>query len=133
MSLPSLPQQNRSKEADFGVRLRQLIKKGIISRTSGIEIKHTRGAKSFNLREWKANQRAHAHMIQSDEGCLIRVVGHNGEPDYIFMKREKAYVVIQYPHAFYIISANLLADETGPSLSESRASVLEQMSQTGTG
>ena len=37
---------------------------------------------------------------QSDSGVLIRVQGTNGEPDYLFLKKQQSYVVIKYPEWF---------------------------------
>ena len=67
-------------------------------------------------------------MIQSKNGCLIRVHGTKGEPDYIFLREEPVYVLVQYPDNFYIIPSDLfkLEEKTSlrKSLTESRAMAL---------
>lgn len=127
--LPPLPKQNKQKEANFGVRLRRWVESMPDLTTGSLEIKHTRGKPSFPFREFKPEQQAFAHMIEfGEKGCLIRVQGTNGEPDYIFMKKEPAYVVIRYPDYFYAIRVKDFIEEkktsTRKSLVESRAAAI---------
>lgn len=105
MKLPLLPKQYKQKEADFGIEFRHSIKRNPIE-TSSIELKHTRGKDSFPFSEFKPKQEAYAKKIESDEGVLIRVQGVNGEPDYIYLRNEIAYITIKYPKGSVMITVN---------------------------
>ena len=86
------------------------------------ELKHTRGSTTFNVKEWKEEQRDHALACKSDEGNLMRFSsGTTGMPDYGFYRNAYAYVVIKYPKAFYVIDADDLAKHPGRSLKETDA------------
>lgn len=125
MELPDLPKQNKKQEADFGLELRKWIHLLGLENCS-FELKHTRGKKSFYLKELKNEQIAYASKIESDEGQLIRVIGSNGEPDYIYLRKRPAYTIIKYPHNFYIIRTIdlLLERSNSKSISEDRAKIL---------
>lgn len=110
MELPKLPQQNKTREMDFGVRLANWLAKNPIS-TASIEIKHTRGKNYFNYSELSDKQIAYAQVISGSQGVLIRVEGHNGEPDYIWMREEPAYIAIRYPGNTCLITINNLLYE----------------------
>ena len=65
------------------------------------ELKHTRGSTTFNVKEWKEEQRDHALACKSDEGNLMRFSsGTTGMPGYGFYRNAYAYVVIRFPRAF---------------------------------
>ena len=86
------------------------------------ELKHTRGSTTFNIKEWKEEQRDHALACKSDEGNLMRFSsGTTGMPDYGFYRNAYAYVVICFPKAFYVIDADDLAKHPGRSLKETDA------------
>ncbi len=42
---------------------------------------------------------------------MIRVIGFNGEPDYIWMRSEPAYIVIKYPDCFVLIGWEIFNNE----------------------
>lgn len=89
------------------------------------ELKDTRGSATFNVKEWKEEQRDHALACKSDDGNLMRFSsGTTGMPDYGFYRNAYAYVVIRYPKAFYIIDSDDLAKWQLKSLKESEAEVL---------
>jgi len=89
------------------------------------ELKHTRGSTTFNVKEWKEEQRDHALACKSDEGNLMRFSsGTTGMPDYGFYRNAYAYVVIKYPKAFYVIDADDLTRWKLKSLKESEAEIL---------
>lgn len=111
MFLPDLPKQNKKREADFGVRLKNWLKKHPLKVSSSLEIKHSRGKDYLNYHEVAQEQLAYASLVGSDAGVLIRVEGHNGEPDYIFMRKSPAYFVIQYPDFACIIRAAVFKEE----------------------
>lgn len=120
--LPSLPKQHKQPEADFGVDLKHWFEKNK-PLTSSLEIKHTRGKNSFSFRELKEEQIAFAKRISSDKGAWIRTLGQNGEPDYIWMRNEIAYIPIRYPKGFVFITIDniLFEKEKRKSLSWERA------------
>jgi penicillin-binding protein-related factor A (putative recombinase) len=119
--LPPLPKQNEKKEADFGLVFRHWIEENKMD-TCAFELKHTRGEDSLPFREVKAEQIAYATEIESDEGCLIRVIGHNGEPDYIYMRKEPAYFLIRYQEFYCIVRRSSFLEERNTSTRKSLTS-----------
>ena len=99
--LPPLPQQNRKKEADFGITFRSWLKSNPMTSCS-FELKHTRGKNNFPFNELKSEQIVYA--INIVKGSLIRVQGLQGEPDYVYLKNVPAYIVIKYPLFFCLIT-----------------------------
>ena len=120
-TLPPLTKQNEKKEADFGVVFRHWIEDNKMD-TCAFELKHTRGEDSLPFREVKAKQIAYATEIESDKGCLIRVIGHNGEPDYIYLRKEPAYFLIRYPEFYCIVKRSQFLDERASSKRKSLTS-----------
>ena len=93
-------------------------------KTSSYEMKDTRGKNYLDLREVKDAQLDYANAIKSDRGVFIRVQAlSGGEPDYIYLRNEPAWIVIKYPKCFCIIDATILQDEkkTAKRLDEIRA------------
>lgn len=122
--LPNLPKQNKQHESDFSVIFEKWFDPKKFESCS-IELKDTRGAKVFNLKEWKQKQRTHAFKNKSDGGNLIRTaIGSVGMADMHFLRNAYAYVVIKYPKAFYVIDSDDLAKWKLKSLKESEAEVL---------
>ena len=113
-------------EANFGLTFRSWFRANKKKFESCVfELKHTRGAATFNVKEWKQGQRDHALACKSDEGNLMRFSsGTTGMPDYGFYRNAYAYVVIRFPRAFYIIDADDLARWKLKSLKESEAEIL---------
>lgn len=101
--LPPLPQQNKKKEANFGVALKHLTEKEKPN-TCSLEAKHTHGKDYLLFSEVSNSQIAFANSISSPNGAWIRVQGINGEPDYIWLKNTPAYIVIRYPKGIAHIS-----------------------------
>lgn len=129
MELPELPKQNKKKEADFGVKFRHIIEKKNPNKDYAFELKHTRGKKTFPFSEVKEKQIVWANKIK--KGAFIRVIGMNGEPDYIWMKGRQTYVVIKYPKNHYIITMESFIKEkemtiNSKSLTEKRASEISE-------
>lgn len=114
------------KEADFSLVFKSWFRANKKKFDSCVfEIKHTRGAATFNVKEWKEEQRDHALACKSDDGNLMRFSsGTTGMPDYGFYRNAYAYVVIKYPKAFYVIDADDLNAWKLKSLKESEADVL---------
>lgn len=113
-------------ESSFGLVFRSWFRANKKKFESSIfELKDTRGASTFNIKEWKEEQSDHALACKSDEGNLMRFSsGTTGMPDYGFYRNAYAYVVIKYPKAFYIIDADDLNAWKLKSLKESEAEVL---------
>lgn len=115
--LPELPKINKKKEADFGVKFRHYIMANPMKLQCWYELKDTRGAKSFNLKEWKQHQRDFADSLKySQKGILIRTDGVAGLPDYHYAYKEPTFVAINYPQGFVIIEAETLAMVNSKSL-----------------
>lgn len=110
----------KKKEAQFGLVIRSWIKANAkLMRTCSIELKDTRGEKTFKLREFKEAQENYADAItNSSKGVLIRAEGVEGLPDYIYIKEEPSFVAIRFPEGFVFIGAGTLG------LEKSRAKTL---------
>ena len=81
------------------------------------EMKDSRGKKTFNLKEWKEEQRDYAEALKySKKGVLVRTEGSTGLPDYKYAYHEPTFVVINFPQGFLIIGAETLALHTGKSI-----------------
>jgi len=83
-------------------------------KTCSYEIKDARGKDYLNFSEVKQEQIDYALAIQSDRGVLMRTVAvSTGMPDYLYMRKEKAYIVIKFKSGFVIIPIqNFLACKT---------------------
>ena len=95
-------------EANFGLVFRSWFRANKKKFESCVfELKDTRGAVTFSVKEWKEEQRDHALACKSDEGNLMRFSsGTTGMPDYGYYRNAYAYVVIKYSKAFYVIDAD---------------------------
>lgn len=105
MTLPALPKQNKKKEADFGLYLRRWLKEHP-QFSMAMELKQTEG-NSIPFKEVKDEQLAYAFKIRSNEGVLIRVLGTNGEPDYIWLRNMPSYIFVKFPKFFCAISPDV--------------------------
>jgi hypothetical protein len=101
--LPELPKQNKHREADFGVSIKEKYDPLI---TSSIELKDTGEKDYLNFSEVTDAQIAYALAIQSSKGVWVRTLGLNGQPDYIFMRNEPARIAIKYPNGISVIEIN---------------------------
>lgn len=113
------------REAKFGTLLRHWCKANADNLdTCGLELKHTT-ANSLPFGALADNQIDFGNAITNSQGVLIRVQGTNGEPDYIWMRKEPAYVVIRYPNCFCILTIDAFVKEKATSkrrsLTSSRA------------
>ena len=110
-------------EANFGLTFRSWFRANKKKFDSSVfELKDTRGSATFNVKEWKEEQRDHALACKSDEGNLMRFSsGTTGMPDYGFYRNAYAYVVIKYPKAFYVIDADDLMEHPHKTLKETDA------------
>lgn len=130
MSLPELPRQNKQKEASFGVDFRYDIEEISPPKTICFELKHTRGKDSFPFSEVKDKQIAYARKIK--KGCLVRIQGVSGEPDYIWLAGVDTYVSIKYASgkSYHIEMEQFVKQKetsTKKSLSEDQAKAITSM------
>ena len=127
MNLPELPKKNKKREANFGIEFRAWLKNNPMSSAS-FELKQTDTALAFS--EVGDNQIAYGLQVQ--KGVLIRVQGVSGEPDYVYLNKASAYVVIKYGSgAFYIIHMKAFVSERDTSdrksLTEERARAIAML------
>lgn len=91
-------------------------------------MKDTRGKGYLPFSEVKDEQINWGLRISSPKGALIRVIGLNGQPDFIWMRNAPAWIVIRYPKKFEVISVRAFDMERRKtehkSLSSSRAAAI---------
>lgn len=111
--LPELPKKRIRREADFGLRFRKwIIGKNPEMKTAAFEHKTTRGKDYLPFSEVKDIQIVHGLKIKG-KGDLIRVQsGTIGAPDYIWLKGEPAFIVIEYPSGFVLVDVAVFYNES---------------------
>lgn len=117
----------QKKETKSSILFRHWIHSTPYYSTASFEMKDTRGKSYLYLAEIKSAQIDYGLAIKnSDKGVLIRTTGVEGLPDYIYLRKEPACVVIKYPTALYIIDIEKIVKEKkkSKSLTEARASVI---------
>lgn len=124
--MPPLTKQNKSKEADFGVKFRKWW--NTTKLLGSFELKYVRTGNSFPFSELHDEQIA-IGLQTIDKGCLVRVSsGTIGAADYYGLQSFPVYIVIKYARHFYIISLETLLLEKQrskkKSLSEDRAEAI---------
>jgi hypothetical protein len=113
-------------ESKFSILFRHWIKAN--PQISGTyEMKDSKGKDYINFSEVTEDQINYGLAINSNKGTFIRVQAINGgEPDYVYFRNSPAYIVINYPKTFSIISIGtfILEKERSKrkSLTEQRAS-----------
>lgn len=75
------------------------------------EAKDSRGKNGLPFSEVKDRQIDYGLAAKSDKGVLIRVLGVNGEPDYVYLRRASAWIVVKYPKALEIIDVEAFDSE----------------------
>jgi len=112
----------KKHEANFGLKFRRWLMANPIKIPCWFELKDTRGNKSFNLKEWKDEQRNFAEALRfSKKGILVRTEGTPGVPDYKYAYQEPTFVVIKYNEGFVLIEAETLKMQKSTSLSWDKA------------
>jgi len=119
--LPELPKQNKKQETAFGLKLREWIEKNLRV-TCSMETKDSRGKDYLNFNDVTEGQVNFAIAINSDKGVLIRVTGLDGEPDFVYLRNEPAYIVVKYPRCFCLIDIKTFVLEKGRSKAKSLTS-----------
>lgn len=92
----------KKREADFGVLFRHWIKANP-RYSCACELKQTE-KKSIPFEALAQHQVDYLTAINSNAGTLIRVQGVNGEPDYVYLRNEPAYVFVKFPGEFHGIA-----------------------------
>lgn len=101
--MPPLPKQNKEEEAKFGLDLKKSLSKHPLPVTTFIELKQTE-KDSIPFSCITSQQIAYANNISSDEGILIRIIGSDGQPDYVWARNSPSYLGIKYPKGSVYIS-----------------------------
>lgn len=96
-------------EAKFGIYLRHYLKANPLH-TCAIETKQTE-KDSIPFDCVKEEQLIYGMAIRSDKGVLIRTVGVEGLPDYVYLRKEPSYIVIKYPKSMHLISVETFIKE----------------------
>ncbi len=100
----------KKREASFGILLRHWLKANPEFETSAFELKQTtEDYISFDC--FEPGQVDWLQTIKSNKGVLVRTRGGGGEPDYIWMKEDYAYIVIRFPKCFTIIDIDDFLNE----------------------
>ena len=102
--LPDLPKTKQDQEAEFGLLFRKWINahKDYFDESCSFELKHTRGEDYLPYDELGAAQIAYASKI-TGEGVLVRVIGSDGQPDYIWMRHAPSHIAIRYPKFWCVL------------------------------
>jgi len=108
-----LPRINNHKEADFGLVVRRHIEKEPFDFTFTLELKDTRGKKSFNMRELKQEQ----INFGLKKIKLVRNRDEGGVSDYTYHYGDTGIVAIRYPQGFVFITMETISLVTTKSLS----------------
>ena len=111
----------KKREADFGVLFRHWIKANP-RYSCALELKQTEG-NYIPFECLPQHQIDYLLAINSDKGVLVRVQGINGEPDYIYLRNEPAYVFVKYPGEFHGIAISQWVDEKERSYKAKRRSL----------
>lgn len=118
MTLPTLPKQNKSKEADFGLVFRKWWNKNPLH--GEIELKDTRGEPSFAFSELSHEQEVIANLATSKRGVLVRrASGTTGGADYSGLVQSPYWIAIRFPKMWCIISFETLILERDTSKQKS--------------
>lgn len=104
--LPDLPQQNKHKEAEAGIKFRHWIDKNPYM-TATFEMKYAHANNSLPFSEVKQKQIDYANAIRSDKGVLIRNRDGEGLPDYTYLRNEPSYIVVKFKKCFVFIPPDL--------------------------
>ncbi len=75
-------------------------------------MKDTRGKEYLPFSAVEDEQINYALAIKhSEKGVLIRVVGLDGQPDFIYLRKEPAFVVIKYPSKIVMVDIDAFVEE----------------------
>lgn len=97
------------REAKFSLYLRHWLKANPFY-SCALEVKQTE-TDSLPFSAITENQLDYGSAIESDKGTLIRIQGVNGEPDYIYLRKTPAYIVIKFLRVFCLIDVSVFIKE----------------------
>lgn len=115
----------QKKEADFGILFRHwIMSQPRLPKSASLEIKDSRGKDYIPYREIEDSQiRSGLASKIGPKGNLIRVAaGTVAAPDYIWLYKACAYVIIKYPKCFCLIDVETLQLEKDKSTRKSLTS-----------
>lgn len=99
----------------------------IVTQSSPWEVKHTRGAKTFNTNEIEEHQMDNLIAATTQEGCTYKIpdFGPSFPPfDVLHYKNTPSYVIVVFPTTTYVIEIKVLLlyiEKNGTSLPEADA------------
>lgn len=117
------------KEADMTTRINKWFPI-IVPQSSPWEVKHTRGANTFNLNEIAEHQYDNLLASTTQEGCTYKIpdFGPSFPPfDVLHYKNTPAYVIIVFPSVTYVLEIRDIMqyiEDNGKSLPEEHADML---------
>jgi len=116
----------QKQEASITPRVNRWVA-AVIPRSAPWDVKHTRGKKTFPLREIKPHQRNYLMAATTKTGFTYKIpdIGLSHPPcDTVCYKNTDAYIVIVYPTMVYAIDIRILDTLTETTLTEERADAL---------
>lgn len=132
MQLPELPIKRKNDEAKFGVQLVDYVsklKEPFFEFSVWQELKICKKDNTFYFSQLEPHQVLRCQEIKT-RGVFVRIVdarvsGKSGIPDYVWVYKQPAYVVIKYSRSWCFIDIDTFILERDrckkPTLSESRA------------
>lgn len=113
----------RKKEASITPKVMKWFA-AVAPHSAPVEIKHTRGKKSFNKKELKEHQINWLLACTTERGCTYKLpdTGYGANPfDVLHYKKANSYIVIVYPTIVCAIEIQALLREQGASIDEATA------------
>lgn len=104
------------RESKFSILFRHWIMANphVLPRACSIEMKQTT-TDSIPYSSLGESQINYASAIsESSKGVLVRVLGGGGEPDYIWLRRQPAYIAVKFPTFFCVISIAVWQNQKVP-------------------
>lgn len=109
----------KKREAKFSEVFRHWIRANPQRHSNVYEVKQTiRNSIPFEALEPQQIDYGNA-IEESNKGVLIRHIGGNGEPDYIYLKHVDSWIVIKFPDFFCLITLTKFCEEKHRSKSKS--------------
>ena len=102
----------------------------LVPQSSPWEVKHTRGARTFNLNEISDHQYDYLQAANTSHGCTVKLadLGVSHSPfDVLHYKNTPAYVIICFPELTYVLEIRDIMqyiEDNGKSLPEQHADFL---------
>lgn len=113
----------RKQEAAITARINKWFAR-IVPQSSPWEVKHTRGEKTFKMRELKEHQRNFLLAATTAHGCTWKIpdLGNGYAPfDVLHYKNTPAYVIVAFPSSVAVFEIRDLIAWDKPTISEAEA------------